>query len=176
MAKWHTHQPGNDYIDTFIPVVKHTNIPTIIGIAISKSWPIHQLDVHNAFLHGHLTKDVFMSQPLSFIDQQHPNHVCHLKRALYSLKQTPRVWFQRLDTFLMELGFIDSKIDTTLFVYSDGHFMPYILFHVDDILLMGNNDRFLHTILNQLPTEFSFKDLGPVSFSWVTKYSMMRTY
>ncbi len=50
------------------------------------------MDVKNVFLHGDLQEEVYMEQPLGYVDQTHPNLVCRLKKALYGLKQAPRAW------------------------------------------------------------------------------------
>ncbi|KAJ9546206.1 hypothetical protein OSB04_025913 [Centaurea solstitialis] len=60
VAQGFSQQPGLDFDDTFSPVVKPATIRTVLSISISRNWPIHQLDVKNAFLHGDLTETVYM--------------------------------------------------------------------------------------------------------------------
>jgi hypothetical protein len=66
-ARWvlrgFTQRPGVNYDETFSPVVKHAIVHTVLSLALSRSWPVHQLDVKNAFLHGTLTETVYRSQP-----------------------------------------------------------------------------------------------------------------
>lgn len=85
-----------------------------------KNWSLHQLDMKNAFLHGDLTKRVYMEQPPGFIDPHFPHLVRRLRKALYGLKQSPLVWFQRFNTYLLNLGFVCSKADASLFVLVKG--------------------------------------------------------
>ncbi|GKD90540.1 ribonuclease H-like domain-containing protein [Tanacetum coccineum] len=56
------------------PIVKQATIRKVLSLVFSHQWPIHQLDVKNAFLHGHLSKIVYMHQPPGFVDPAHPHH------------------------------------------------------------------------------------------------------
>ena len=76
-----------DYTKTFSPVVKPATV--------SLHWPLRQLDVSNAFLHGFLKEEVYMAQPSGYVDHQFPHHIYRLHKSLYGLKQAPRAWFDR---------------------------------------------------------------------------------
>ncbi|GKA67106.1 ribonuclease H-like domain-containing protein [Tanacetum coccineum] len=73
-----SQQQGIDCDETFSLVVKPATIRTVLSLAVSRDWPIHHLDVKNAFLHGHLSETIYMHQPPGFVDPNKPNYVCHL--------------------------------------------------------------------------------------------------
>jgi hypothetical protein len=110
-------------------------IRTILSIAVSREWSLHQLDVQNTFLHGFLEEEVYMKQPLGYEDKSRFNYVCKLDKALYGLKQAPRAWYSRLSSKLQSLGFILSKADTSLFFYNKGGTSIFVLIYVDDIIV-----------------------------------------
>jgi hypothetical protein len=109
---------------------------------LSRSWPVHQLDVKNAFLHGTLTETVYCIQPACFVDSSRLDLVCRLNKSLYGLKQAPRVWYSRFASFLLTLGFVEAKSDTSLFIYHHADGVAY-LFYVDDIVLTASSPQLL---------------------------------
>ncbi|GJY82486.1 ribonuclease H-like domain-containing protein [Tanacetum coccineum] len=120
VANGSSQQLGLDFDKTFSSVVKPATIHTVLSLTVSRKWPIHQLDVKNAFLNGDLSETVCMCQPPSFVDARFPNHVCHLQRSLYGLKQAPRVWFQHFAGYATRAGFYHSRSDSSLFFYRQG--------------------------------------------------------
>jgi histone deacetylase 1/2 len=152
------------YSETFSPVIKQATVRLVFSIAVSRNWKIHQLDIHNAFLNGILTEDFYIKQPSGFVDSSLPSHVCRFHKSLYGLKQAPRAWYTRLSDFLLSIGFRASKIDTSLFILSDGSNIFYLLVYVDDILLTGSNSAMLHHLIQLLSFEFKLRDLGVVHY------------
>lgn len=110
VAKGFHQRPGIDYNDTFSLVVKPTTDRIVLSLAISKGWPLRQMDINNAFLHGNLSEEVFMSQPPGFVDQTYPSHMCKLRKALYGLKQAPRAWYTELKGFFALLWVCELQI------------------------------------------------------------------
>jgi hypothetical protein len=89
VAKGFKQRYGLDYEDTFSPVTKPTTIRLLLSLAVTRGWNLRHLDVQNAFLHGVLEEEVYMSQPPGFVDPDRPQHLCCLVKALYGLKQPP---------------------------------------------------------------------------------------
>lgn len=79
-------QAGIDYHEIFNPIIMPTTIRLVIAIAMSCKWSLRQPNVSNAFLHGYLKEEVYMQQPLGYVDSVYPNYVCKLHKSLYGLK------------------------------------------------------------------------------------------
>jgi len=78
-----------DYKHIFSPVAKLTTVRVFIALATARGWPLHQLDINNAFLHGFIDEDVYMLPPEGYTKAL-PGQVCKLERSLYGLKQASR--------------------------------------------------------------------------------------
>ncbi|GKB81164.1 ribonuclease H-like domain-containing protein [Tanacetum coccineum] len=136
VANGSTQLEGVDVDETFSLIVKPGTIRTVHSLAAYRHWPVHQLDVKNAFLHGDLFETVYMHQPPGFWDSTHTDYVCLLQRSLYGLKQAPRAWFQRFACYITRMGFYHSRCDRSLWglhLYYKGKDTAYLLLYVDDI-------------------------------------------
>ena len=162
-SKWFSSTISLDYTETFSPIVKHCTIRIVLVLAIHKEWPIQQLDVQNAFLHGLLYEEVYMRQFSRFIDPNYPHHVCKLHKSLYGLKQAPQQWFQRFSNYLKKLGFCESKADYS-FTFRKGVLIIILLIYADEILITENSSSHIFKLIQNLGKLLSMKDLGPLHF------------
>ncbi|GKV02336.1 hypothetical protein SLEP1_g14789 [Rubroshorea leprosula] len=164
VAKGFHQRPGSDYFNTFSPVIKPTTIRTVLSLALNKHWPIRQLDVNNAFLHGTLEEELFMEQPPGFVDSSQPHHVCRLRKSIYGLKQAPRTWYKEFKTFLLRNGFVNSRSDSSLFIFHHQSDWVYFLIYVDDIIVTGSTEKLVESIISLMGATFSIKDLGCLNY------------
>ena len=90
------------YNEIFSPVVKYTTIRVVLALITHLNWDLEQLDVKTAFLHGELEETIYMKQPEGYeVHKKSGEQVCMLKKLLYGLKQSPRQWYKRFDTFVL---------------------------------------------------------------------------
>ena len=90
------------------------------------------------FLHGDLEEKIYMEQQEGFSAKGEEHLVCRLKKSLYRLKQAPRLWYKKFDSFMVEHGYDRTTSDHCVFVkkFSDGEFI-ILLLYVDDMLIVG---------------------------------------
>jgi len=152
-----------DYLDTFSPIAKLTTIRILLAAVAAKNWHLHQLDVDNAFLHGDLDEEVYMIPPPG-LKTEKPNQVCRLTKSLYGLKQASRQWFAKLSSFLINVGFTQSKSNYSLFTRKITNNFTTILVYVDDIILAGDCLSEINRIKEVLNCSFKIKDLGELKY------------
>jgi hypothetical protein len=157
-----TQRPSINYDVTFSPIVKLTTVRSVFSLAVLRSWPVHQLNVKNVFLHGTLSETVHYSQPTGFVNPAQLDQVCRLNKSIYGLKQVPRSWYNWFTTYLLTLGFVEARFDTSLFVFHRSADMVYLLLYIHDIVLTASSTTLLQHIISALKREFTMKDNGPL--------------
>ncbi|CAI7820490.1 unnamed protein product, partial [Closterium sp. NIES-54] len=161
VAQGYTQREGEHYSETFALVAKATTLRVLLALAASLNLEVEQLDVCTAFLYGLLMEEVYMRQPPGYDDGS--GRVWKLKRTLYSLKQSPRGWYKRIDDFLLQHGFARSECDSTLYVL-EGEKQFVLLLYVDDLLLFSDSKDLIREVKQRLGAEFAMRDLGPVTY------------
>eukprot|EP00253_Pinus_taeda_P036141 PITA_36141 len=101
VARGFSPKEGVDYDEIFAPISQYTTIHSIISLAASQGWSLHQIDVKTSLLHGLLKEEVYIEQPEGFEVQDRKSHVCRLKKSFHWLKQALRVWYERIDRYIM---------------------------------------------------------------------------
>lgn len=163
VAKGYTQEYGIDYNEVFSIVANVVTIRVFITIATAYSWSLHQLDINNAFVHGFLSDDIYMTPPQGLLGAKR-GQVCKLKKSLYGLKQASREWNAEFTRHLVSFGFHASIYDPCLFTKGSGDSFLCLLVYVDDILISGPSLCLITKFKTFLDSVFTIKDLGSAKF------------
>nr|GEW54323.1 putative RNA-directed DNA polymerase [Tanacetum cinerariifolium] len=105
-----------------------------------------------------------MDPPSGFVESLNPREVCHLKKSLYGLKQSPRAWFGRFNLAMRKYSFKQSNSDHTLFLKRKGKLVTCLIIYVDDMIITGNDEEEMTRLRTNLFKEFKMKDLGRLKY------------
>jgi hypothetical protein len=162
VVKGFSQKKGIDFEEIFSLTMKMSSIRVVLGMAANMNLEIEQLDVKTAFLHGDLEEEIYMEQPAGSTTRGKEHIVYHLKKSLYGLKQSPRQWYKKFDSFMVEHGYDITTCDHCVFVkkFSDGEFI-ILLLYMDDMLIVGHDTSKIDRLKEELSKSFAMKDLGP---------------
>lgn len=150
-----TQEYGINYFETFSPVVKFTSIRAILAVAAAKGMAIKQFDVKTAFLNSELEEEIYMKQPKGYNDES--GRVCKLNKSLYGLKQASRCWNKKFTDFMVRYNFKVCNSDPCVFVHSGDKIKAYMTIHVDDGLIVSNDQEFINSVIEYLNSGFEIK-------------------
>ena len=119
VAKGFSQRPGQDYFETFASTMRHTTIRTVLALAGIEDLELRSVDISHAFTNSDIDAEIYMKQPEGF-EQGGKNYVCRLNKSLYGLKQSPRLWGEKLAEVLSLMGFTKTYSDAALFIYDRG--------------------------------------------------------
>ena len=157
VAQGFSQKYGVDYDEVFAPVARQTTFRLLLSIAGTRKYHVRHYDIKSAFLNGKLEEEIFMKQPPGF---QTGSKVFRLKKSLYGLKQSARVWNQTLHDALVKQGFKQNIIDNCLYSWKSESSVCHILIHVDDLLVTGNDVNTTKRLMESIGRSFEMTNLG----------------
>lgn len=110
----------------------------LLATATSSNWNLIHLYVNNAFSHGDLDEEVYMTPPPVFL-QFVPDQVCKLHNSMYGLKQAIRQWFEKLSSLLLSFHYKQSQADRSVFTKLHDQKLIILLIYVDYLVISGND-------------------------------------
>nr|MCG7218401.1 hypothetical protein [Candidatus Liberibacter asiaticus] len=110
-------------------------------------------------LHGELSEDVYVDQPLGYIKVGEEDKVYKLKKALYGLRQAPRAWYSKIEGYFVESGFEKCDYEHTLFVKVEEEILIVSLY-IDDLIFTRNDFVIIENFKKSMMHKFKMTDLG----------------
>ena len=104
------------------------------------------MDVNSAFLTGELEEELYVKQPLGYIQEGEEHKVLKLHKALYRLQQAPWAWSMKLDSTLISLGFEKAPLGHTMYKRGEGRHRLLVGIYVDDLLITGADEEVIANI------------------------------
>ena len=167
VAQGFTQRPGIDYDETYSPVMSGITFRFLISLAAGLNLKMQMMDVVTAYLYGSLDSDIYMKVPdgLKIPDSKPDRNMYSVKlqRALYGLKQSGRMWYNRLSEFLLKKGYVNDPDSPCVFIRKSQKGFCIISVYVDDLNIIGCAED-IEEACAYLKTEFEMKDLGKTKF------------
>ncbi len=158
---------GEDYNETFAPVMKYATFRILMALAAAHDLEIQQFDVDSAFLHATLEEEIYITQPEGATIPGTEGQVLRLFKSLYGLKQAPYMWNKEINGTFIAIGFSALKSDPCVFrlQLKSGRQIIIGLFVDDAIILFDQQDvsEWLR-IKKLIKDKYSIKDMGNAQF------------
>ncbi|GKC56132.1 putative ribonuclease H-like domain-containing protein, partial [Tanacetum coccineum] len=162
VAQGYRQEEGIDYDEVFAPVARIEAIRIFFAFASYMGFIVYQMDVKSAFLYGTIDEEVYVYQPLGFVDPKFPKKVYKVVKALYGLHQAPRAWYATLSTFLLKSGYKRGTINKNLFIKKDKN--DIMLVQVDDIIFGSIKKSWCDDFEALMKSRFQISSMGELTF------------
>ena len=169
VAQGFSHRPDIDYEETYSPVMDVITFRFLISLEVYEELDMRLMDVITAYLYGSIDSDIHMKIPEGFklpeVVSTKPRSMLSIKlqRSLYGLKQSGRMWYNRLSEYLLKEGYVNNPICPCVFIKKSETGFAIIAVYVDDLNLVGTPEELTKTV-EYLKKEFEMKDLGKTKF------------
>ncbi|GJR08052.1 retrovirus-related pol polyprotein from transposon TNT 1-94 [Tanacetum coccineum] len=160
VSQGYNQQEGIDYDETYTSVARLESIRILLAYACALDFELFQMDVKSAFLNGFINEEVYVAQPLRFIDFEKLEYVYKLKKALYDLKQAPKAWYDRLNTFLIKHEYKIGMVDNTIFTKKKSSNLIIVQIYVDDIIYSSTCQDTCDEFAKIMHDEFEMSELN----------------
>lgn len=117
------------------------------------------MDAVTAFLNGILEEEIYIEQPEGYVIEGQEGKVLKLNKSLYGLKQSPKIWQDDVQEYLVSIGFVQCEINHCTYIRTDNNRQKFtaVYVHVDDMAITGNDAlKFKKEISNK----WEMEDLG----------------
>lgn len=161
VAQGFTQVYGSDFDEVYAPVAKQQTFRVLLTVAAREKMLVKHVDVKTAYLHGDLDETIYMRLPPG-VRPVEENAVCLLKKSLYGLKQSARMWNIKIDGVLKRMGFRQAESDPCLYIRKQGGKSAFVLIYVDDMLVVCQEEREYKYIMKTLGDQFDLTELGDV--------------
>jgi hypothetical protein len=167
VAQGFTQRPDINYDETYSPVMSGITFRYLIFMAANLNLKMQLMDVVTAYLYGSLDSEIHMRVPeglkIPGLNQNRNMFSVRLQWSLYGLKQSGRMWFNRLSNFLLQRGYINNDDCPCVFIKKSCDGFCIISVYVNDLNIIGMT-RDIEEAMAYLKTEFEMKDLGKTKF------------
>ncbi|GKC83787.1 retrovirus-related pol polyprotein from transposon TNT 1-94 [Tanacetum coccineum] len=164
VAQGYNQQEGIYYDETYASVVRLESIRILLALACANDFKLYQMDVKSAFLNGFINEEDYIAQPLGFIDFENPNCVNKLKKALYSPKQAPKAWYDRLKAFVLKHEYSIKMVDNTLFTKIMKTHLIIVQIYVEYIIFGSTCQELCDDFAKIMHDEFEMSMMGELNF------------
>ena len=169
VARGFMAEEGTDFFETFSAMSHPVHIRAIMALAAQKGWHTNQTDIRTAYLYGELEEEIYLTPPAGLEHMMEPGKVMKLKRGVYGLSQSGRVFYKQLiqtiKGFSNETTTVKSCTeDDCIFVIRRGQSVAIICTVVDDMLQVTNDMDFLSEFNDYIRTRYITTDNGPVKW------------
>lgn len=160
VARGFTQSYGENYWETYAPVVKNSTVRLLMAIAVENNYEIGQIDVRSAYTNSVLNEEIYMSQPEGF--NSGDGKVLKLNKSLYGLKQSGHEWNKCINDYIVN-GLSFNRLKSDPCVYEKGSTVAdkvIIIIYVDDMLIMSACKSKIEKTKAQISRRFDIDDIG----------------